>query len=287
MEKAGIDVEYFTVVGKGLKGYLKNVMPLTRHIRQKKYDVVHAHYSLSALTATLAGCRPLVVSLMGSDIRLGFVFRQAVSFSSLFFWESLIVKSKDMQDNIRIKYSEIIPNGIDTDIFRPIEKKTARGRLGWNQDKRHILFAANPSRAAKNFQLAERAMAAGVFRKAELHVLGNVPHHDIPVYMNASDVVILTSLWEGSPNVVKEAMACNCSVVATDVGDIRWLFGDEQGYFLTSFDPADVAYKMKMALDFAMQKGKTHGRERMIELGLDSESVARRIISVYERVVGK
>jgi glycosyltransferase involved in cell wall biosynthesis len=90
---------------------------------------------------------------------------------------------------------------------------------------------------------------------------------------------------EGSPNVVKEAMACNCPVVATDVGDVGWLFEDEPGYFLTEFEAGDLAQKIRMALSFAEQKGRTRGRERIRKLGLDSQSVARRIVSVYKRVL--
>ena len=105
--------------------------------------------------------------------------------------------------------------------------------------------------------------------------------------MNASDIVVLTSLREGSPNVIKEAMACNCPVVATDVGDIAWLFGNEPGHFLSGFDPQDVATKLNMALEFSEEYGRTSGRNRIIELGLDSESVARRIVGVYEEAMGR
>ena len=288
MRKVGVDVEYFTIVGKGFKGYLKNVLPLKAHIKNNKFDIVHAHYSLSALTVTLAYANPLVVSLMGSDIRLGLIIKYAIKISSRFFWSALIVKSQDMQINIGIKNSEIIPNGVDTTLFKPIEKSIALEKLGWGVDKKHILFAANPAREVKNFQLLEKAY--GLLDQpdqAQLHVLENVPHHVIPVYMNASDVVVLTSLWEGSPNVIKESMACNCPVIATDVGDVRWLFSNEPGHYLTSLEPGDVADKLRQALDFAEHQGRTRGRERIIELGLDAESVAGRVLEVYGEVLKK
>ena len=76
---------------------------------------------------------------------------------------------------------------------------------------------------------------------------------------------------EGSPNLVKEAMACNCPVVATDVGDIKWLFGDEPGYFISDFTSEDFSRKIKRALDFSITTGRTRGRERILELGLDSK----------------
>lgn len=281
-----IEVHFFTIKGNGLMGYLKNVLPLRRCVRKQHFDIIHAHYSLSALAATLAGCRPLVVSLMGSDIRLGFLIKNAVKFSSLLLWDAVIVKSHDMQDNIRIDKCKIIPNGVNTSMFKPVEKTTAVKILGWDERKKHILFAADPSRSEKNFQLLEKAY--GLLDSAEhieLHALKNIPHQAIPNHMNASDVVVLTSLWEGSPNVVKEAMACNRPVVATDVGDIAWLFGVLPGHFLTIFDHEDVSNKLLMALDYAEKVGQTNGRKRIIELCLDSASVAKRIADVYYQIL--
>jgi len=288
LQRVGVDVTYFPILGKGLKGYLKNVHPLERHIKKNKYDIIHAHYSLSALVASLAGCRPLVVSLMGSDIRLGFIFSYAVKISAFCLWDALIVKSADMLNHIGLKKSTIIPNGVDLAHFKPEDKKGAQGRLGWNRAKEHVLFAANPTIAVKNFELLENALVSmDNGDQMDCHVLGNIAHQDIPTHMNAADVVVLTSLREGSPNVVKEAMACNCPIVATDVGDVRWVVGDTPGCYVSSFDPADVADKLMQALMFAQLHGKTNGRDRIVSLGLDSETVARKIMDVYNEALEK
>lgn len=284
----GIDVHFFTIQGKGLRGYSKNVLPLRKYISKQTFDVIHAHYSLSALVATMAGCRPLVVSLMGSDIRLGFLIKTAIKICSLLIWDDLIVKSQDMADNLGIDKSKIIPNGVNTSLLKPIDKKTAIKILGWDERKKHILFAADPSRPEKNFELLKKAYDQLYIKEhIEIHVLKNISHQDIPNYMNAADVVVLTSLWEGSPNVVKEAMACNRPVVATAVGDIAWLFGNRPGHFLTTFDEEDVSNKLRMAMEFAEKVGQTNGRTRIIELGLDSASVAKRIAQVYHQILLK
>jgi glycosyltransferase involved in cell wall biosynthesis len=286
--KAGVDVDIFTIVGKGIKGYLRNVLPLKNIIKNNRYDLIHSHYSLTAFTASLAGCRPLVVSLMGSDVRLKGVFSLGVKICSFFYWDAVIVKSREMADHIGIRNVEIIPNGIDISLFQPGNKADAAKKLGWNPQKQHILFAANPSRSVKNYELFEKAyQIISMSENCELHCLEDVPHQDVPFYMNASDLVVLTSLWEGSPNVIKEAMACNCPVVATDVGDVAWLFGNEPGHFIAGFDAHDVAEKIKMALNLAKETGKTHGRERIIKLGLDSDSTAKKIIKLYESVLEK
>lgn len=285
LKKAGIEVAYFPILGKGLKGYMKNVLPLKRHMREYEYDIVHAHYSLSALVATLAGCKPLVVSLMGSDAKMGGVFRQVARFFGKCLWNQVIVKSISMMNDINLSKTAIIPNGVNCSVFRPMPKTGLKQNLFFSENKATVLFLANPARESKNFKLAESAnKQLNSLCNAELAVRFNLPIEQIPKIINAADVILLTSRWEGSPNVVKEAMACNCPVVATDVGDVAWLFGDEPGHFLTGFDPADVADKIRDALDFAGRHGRTRGRERIKGLRLDSKSVAEKIIRVYEEV---
>ncbi len=112
----------------------------------------------------------------------------------------------------------------------------------------------------------------------------SVSHSEIIRTIQNTDILLVTSRWEGSPNIVKEAMACNCPVVSTDVGDVRWLFGDEPGYFITSFEPDDVAEKLLLALKYSEVYGRTNGRQRIINLELDSNSIAKKIISLYQNV---
>ncbi|MGQ9644752.1 MAG: glycosyltransferase, partial [Ignavibacterium sp.] len=151
----------------------------------------------------------------------------------------------------------------------------------------YILFLADPARNEKNYLLAETTMKIINDNNIELLVIYDVEQGNVVNYLNAVDLLLLTSLWEGSPNAVKEAMACNLPVVSTDVGDVRWLFGNEPGYYICSFDPRDVAGKIRLALDFAEKHRRTNGRNRIIELGLDSDSIAKRIISVYQSVLFK
>jgi glycosyltransferase involved in cell wall biosynthesis len=149
------------------------------------------------------------------------------------------------------------------------------------------LFAASSDREEKNFKLAEEAFNRMSNVNTRLHILSNIDHSQIPYYYNASDIIILSSLWEGSPNVIKEAMACNRPVVSTNVGDVKWLFGEEPGHYLAEFNSEDFSLKMNQALVFAEKSGGTKGRERIIKLGLDSQSVADRITEVYNNVLGR
>jgi glycosyltransferase involved in cell wall biosynthesis len=105
----------------------------------------------------------------------------------------------------------------------------------------------------------------------------------VPRYLNEADVLAFSSFMEGSPNVIKEAMACNCPIVSTDVGDVRWVLGDTKGCYIASFDPADFAKKMELAIHFSQVVGRTKGRQRIVALGLDMNTVAKRIMAVYKK----
>jgi len=283
--REGLRADSYAVMGKGAVGYLRNISRLRAEMTRYRYDLFHAHYSLSGFVATFAGCRPLVVSLMGSDTKLGFITKATTQFLNAMFWSRCIVKSSRMTLDSGLRNAVVIPNGVDLQLFSPSPKGESQRRLGFSRAKRHILFGSDPDRPEKNYFLAASAIGMIQAFDVEIHYLRQIPHDRVPYYLCASDLLLLTSKREGSPSVIKEAMACNCPVVATYVGDVAWLFGDEPGHFLTSFDPQDVADKIQAALDFSTKNGRTKGRERLVALGLDSKTVAERLIGVYESVI--
>lgn len=283
IEKAGCIIDYYQVKGNGITGYLKNVLPLRKLLLKEGYDIIHAHYSLSAFVASMAFAKPLVVSLMGSDIKMEGYFKILLKFFLVTFsWKKIIVKSDDLKKSIKLNKEVIVlPNGVDLDLFLPLRKEHCLNQLGWNINKTHILFAANPKREEKNFPLFKSSMLLLNNVNVEYHYLEDTPNELMPILYNAASITVLTSLWEGSPNVVKEAMACNCPVVATDVGDIKWILGQTEGCYITSFEPKDVAEKIQMALNF---NKRTQGRNRILELGLDSGTIAKRVIDIYKQI---
>ncbi|MBW6480703.1 MAG: glycosyltransferase, partial [Bacteroidales bacterium] len=237
LKRAGIDLEFFTIRGKGLFGYLKNVLPLRRKIIIGNYDLVHAHYSLSAITASLTLKRPLVVSLMGSDVYASGAILRLIRLLSKRWWNANIVKSQEMKEKLRLPGALVIPNGVNTDLFKPMMKTEALAKLEWEHDKKHILFPANKEREVKNFGLAEKSVKMLDDPDVHIHSLENVPNCRMPLYYNAADVVLMTSHWEGSPNAIKEAMACNAPIVATDVGDIKSNLEGVDNCHVTDADP--------------------------------------------------
>jgi teichuronic acid biosynthesis glycosyltransferase TuaC len=280
LKKNGMILEYLTIKGSGLIGYLKSIPRIRKHIKQNKYDIVHAHYSLSAFAASLAGARPLIVSLMGSDVKSKKIYKIGIKVFNLFFWSTIIVKSEDMKNSLGLKSALVIPNGVDTDKFTPINRKEALDYTKWDENKRHVLFAANPNRYEKNYKLAQNAFELINDSNIELHSLINIKNEHMPFYINASDVVLLTSLWEGSPNVIKESMACNSPIVSTDVGDVKYMIKKIDGCYVTSFNKEDIKKKIILALEFS----ETQGINRIKQLELDSNSIAKKLIAHYLNV---
>jgi glycosyltransferase involved in cell wall biosynthesis len=278
--KKGHMVEFYSIKGKGVAGYLRAIRPLRRFLRKNEFDIIHAHYSLSAFVCSLTFLRrPIVVSFMGSDIMGSRTMRPLIRIFNRLSWKHTIVKSMEMKSKGRLTEAHVIPNGIDFDLFRLMNKTSCQNEIGWDPEKTHFLFPSNPSRPEKNFKLAREAVDSLNNQNIELHCLKDVPFDQVPVWMNASDVILLTSLWEGSPNVIKEAMACNCPIVSTDVGDVKELIEQTKGCYIASYDPQDVSMKLRMAIS---NGERTNGRESIKHL--DENIISTKLIDLYTSI---
>lgn len=178
----------------------------------------------------------------------------------------------------------VIPNGVSINRDHPPMSKS-KTDLGLDLKKQYLLFLGDKRIVRKNIKLVQDALKIIEDKNVELIAPYPLSHNDVFQYLSVVDALVLPSFMEGSPNVVKEAMACNCPVVATDVGDIRWLFADTPGYYLASFDPENFAEKIKLAIQFRKEHGHTRGRERLLKLGLDAETVSKQIIEIYKKVL--
>jgi glycosyltransferase involved in cell wall biosynthesis len=276
----GYDVHFFDILGKGALGYLSNVKILREQSKLLKPDIIHCHYSLSGIVAAIAMQKtPIVISFMGTDVNAASLFQKMIiNFLIRFTWKEVIVKSKKMKSNLGCNKAHVIPNGVDFKNYRPIEKYEALCKLGWDSSKKHILFSSNPERPEKNYHLAESAIKILNDKNIEVHFLMNLSQTEMPYYYNAADCLLLTSLYEGSPNVIKEAMACNCPIVSTDVGDVRELIENIKGCFISMFEAKDLALKINEALNFNQ---RTKGSEAIKHL--DSRIIADKLIAIYKK----
>lgn len=279
LKKIGVNVEFFTITGKGVFSYLRHIPLLRKYLGENHFDLIHAHYSFSGITASLAFPKQAVlVSLMGSDVHARTYLKCVIKWFAHHYWKAIIVKSREMADILGMD-CHVIPNGVDFDIFHPMDKKSARQKLAL-PDSKLVMFIGDPTRPEKNFTLAEKAVNLLNDSSVKLLRVYKTEPKLIPYYINAADVLILTSLWEGSPNVIKEAMACNCPIVSTDVADVKEQIGSVEGCFITGYEPQEVAQKISQALKF---NRKTDGREHISHL--DSRDVARQVVQVYEKVL--
>lgn len=242
-----------------------------------QYDVVHANYGLTAPMALGQPSRPVVLSLWGSDL-LGGVGR--LSRRCARRADAVVVMSREMADQLAVD-CHVVPHGIDLELFRPIPRRAARELVGWRDDARQVLFPYAARRPVKDYPRARRVVERTGDRldgELRLQTLHDVAHERMPLYYNAADTLLLTSKREGSPNSVKEAMACALPVVATDVGDVR-----ER---LAGVEPAHVCRSDEALVDGLVdvleRGGRSNGRDAVASLGLDR--MAERIESVYESV---
>jgi len=296
LREAGIEVEVINPKpGPVLFRYISAIRQVFLKTLGGRFDVVHGHSGQWCLFARMQWTTPVVSSFLGSDLLMGGITsderiaKKGIFIAHISRWlcshvDAVTVKTEQMKkaaagDNITV-YSD----GIDFDLFRPIPRADARVMLGWEQDRYYVLFGNNPQRPEKNYSLAkatiDRIQDRGI--SAELVVANGLPQTTLVQYINASNAVILSSIYEGSPNIVKEAMACNVPVVSTNVGDVSQLIGHTRGCSVCQHDPNALA----TALLYAFQHTEpTTGRSDIAHL--EKSVIARRIISIYEDVMKK
>ena len=281
LRHCGCEVDFYGIAGKGVSGYLKNLTALKKKIREFQPAVIHAHYGLSGLLATLQRKVPVVTTYHGSDINDPRAFRfskLAVRWSA---WNVFV--SREILDKARPfeRYS-LIPCGVDMDAFQSFDKHSAREMMHLSQDKKYVLFAGSFDNAVKNAPLAQETVALLRDDNVELLELKGYARHEVNLLLCAVDVLLMTSLNEGSPQVIKEAMACGCPIVSVEVGDVldrlRWLDGC---YMAQTRDADELTSLLIKAFAF---EGRTEGRARIIDDELDNRQIAKRLVEIYERV---
>ena len=253
---------------------------------QNEYDLIHVNSGLMAPFGLLQPQKPVFISFWGSDLLGGYMGGLFPHVSKLCarFSHANIVMSQEMADELNGTDCYVIPHGVDTDKFRPMDRETAIERVGWNEEQRNVLFPYNPKREEKNVDMA-RAVVAEVNERMDtdvsLQVVYTVPHEEMPFYMNGADLMLVTSDHEGFPNTVKEALACNLPIVSRDVGDVEMrLRAVENTYVCTSFE--ELVDRTEAVL---RSNRRSDGRSHIRDLG--KEHMGERLLEVYDDVVSE
>jgi teichuronic acid biosynthesis glycosyltransferase TuaC len=291
----GVEVEVIHPrPGPLLLRYLWTIAQVFLKARTKRFDIVHGHYGQWCLFARLQWSTPVVASFLGDDLlgkplgggRFSKLHALNVRASRWLCGRvgAVIVKSEQMKKASGREGVFVIPNGVDFELFRPVPRAQARAALGWEPGRYYVLFANDPAIPRKGYVLAkaavERLHAQGA--PVELVVANGLPQTTLVQYINASDALLLSSISEGSPNIVKEAMACNVPVVATQVGDVAAVIGRTEGCSVCLPDPDELAAGIGRALQHS---GPTTGRADISHL--EYSIVAEQVIAVYEHVLQK
>ena len=288
-----VDVFYFDGERRPLR-YVRAWLRLHVQLTRRHYDLVHAQFGQNGLIA-LPKRLPLVVTFRGSDL-LGIIGRNGRNTwaGRLLQWisrrvarraDAVVVVAEPMKGHLPHGVeADVIPSGLDFDLLRLHPREEARRRLGLPLHRRLVLFAANPDVPRKRHGLARAAVALlNRSLPAELVVAWGVPHADMPLYMSACDALVLTSVHEGSPNVVKEALACDLPVVSVSVGDVPERLRGIEGCELCADErPETIAAALERVL---RRGGRIAGRVTVQHL--DERLLAQRMIRIYQRAVGQ
>jgi teichuronic acid biosynthesis glycosyltransferase TuaC len=221
----GIEVEVFAFAPGTAAAYLKAARDLhrtyrqDRHHRHGRFDIVHAHFGLSAWPALAAPGAAHAVTLHGTD--LNHPRSRAITLAVLPFQDLVATVSDPLASQLpawaRRKHGAVLPAGVDIDRFRPIPKTEARSALGLDPDTPYLLFPADPRRPEKRYDRAA-ALAASAHTSARLLALGNIDPQEVPLWVNAANAVLVPSERESFGIAVLEALACDVPVLATPVG---------------------------------------------------------------------
>lgn len=308
LREIGLDVQVFYVDRRerGVGVYFTMLKPLMDAVHHQKPALLHLMYGgvmADRVTRSNRFC-PNVVTLHGSDL-LGENFsgrlRKWVSHYGVHCSrravrraDGVIVVSRKLKQalppGVPDSKVRVIPCGIDLGRFKAMDKAFCRQRLGWGAGSFHLLFASNNNDPVKQPWLASAAVEQLRCRglSTELHYLKGILNTEVPLWLNASDALLLTSAHEGSPTIVKEALACGVPVVAVDVGDVAERIEGILGCELAAAQPEDLSAKLQKVLQSGM---RVEAAQKLQQLSLTNvafslEKFYRATRSRWERTFG-
>jgi teichuronic acid biosynthesis glycosyltransferase TuaC len=293
LRRIGVNYDVLFINGRASRwNYARSVRELRNSLRGKRFDLIHAHFGLSGWIARCQMVLPVVLTFHGDDLLGQFRFDGSITPLGRFFQASslllapfvraVIVQSREMQRMLHLARSYVIPCGIDLDLFQPMDQRESRRLLNLDPGKKFVIFAYDPAEQRKRYDLIERAVTIARNSVPELeilHVRGK-SHGNMPVYMNAADVLVVASEAEGGPLVTKEAMAVNLPVITVPVGDAVELIGDSEANYVVPRTAEAIAGKL---IEVCRHGGRSRGRERLSPFSMPA--TAQKVLEVYRRAL--
>jgi teichuronic acid biosynthesis glycosyltransferase TuaC len=267
MNKKGVNIELYYL------GNLSNPLQIIKAIlyvrkESNKYDIVHAQYG-SACALITAFCKaPKILTLRGSDwylyprllslpgIRslIGIIFTRI----SINYFNQIIVMSNRMRKDISKKISiipevNVLTDPVDLNLFKPMSRYDARAKLGYKDDFTiWIIFVShNTKNPIKRFSLAQTAVSLTQNGDSKINIkfLNEKAYSEMPYWIAGANLILSTSIYEGWPNCIKEALACNIPFVSTDVSDLQLIAEQEESCFVCDPSPAHISKSINRALN--------------------------------------
>ncbi len=281
LKKNGAEVDVLFVNGKKNRlNYLWGFPRLWARLLTRRYDLIHAHYVFSGIIARAQFLYPVVLTHHGHQVFQ--TWQAPICRLVTLFMDKTLVMSSEMKERGRLSKSLVVPCGVDFELFKPMQRQQMRKELNLSANNKLVIFAGQHDVPVKRWDIVQASVEILKERvpDAELVLVSKKPLGVVPKYMSACDVLVLVSDGEGSPMVIKEAMACNLPIVSVPVGDVPEVISDTDGCFICSQVPTDVAEKLEMALN----RGKrTNGREKVAHLEIGA--ISRRLMAIYEQVI--
>ncbi|MCC2639811.1 MAG: putative Glycosyltransferase [Nitrospira sp.] len=297
LEQLGVISRSFFLHSRTSPGILlSEAARFRREVAGFRPDLVHAHYgTVTALFCAALTRLPLVITFQGSDLNrfwdrhplrppAGRVMSQLAALRAA----GIICVSRQLKGRLWWKAgkAKVIPSGVDMAVFHPVPKHEARASCGWLDGEKVVISSAGTGPVHKRLDLAQAAVrvAESLCGKIRFVVLdGSKDQESVATMFNAADCFLLTSMAEGSPNVIKEAMACDLPVVSVDVGDVRERLRDVHPSKIIGDDPQ----KLGAALSEILRMPARSNGSQAIRLDLTAERMASKVLALYREVMDR
>lgn len=273
LRRRGIDIDYLLIEKGGITGYLDVIIELRKRAKNG-YNLVHAHYGLAGFACLFQRKLPVVVTFHGSDISNTFL-RQISKIVYLFAAHSIFVSDRLRTLLAPRRHFTVLTCGVNFKKIFSIDKQEASKKLSIESNRFLVAFSGDKDNPVKNFKLAQKALDKINFPHSLIEIK-NLSREKVNLLLNASDVLLITSLNEGASQVAKEAAAVGCPIISTDVGNVAEIVENCQNSFIVGFDPAEIAEKLQMIY--------TSNSERKVNPNVykyDIDLVASKLTEIY------